>query len=559
VNEIKVGIIVGESTTTEFTFACDPKGFPTQWEYLLINSQELIKGQLQPIQILAQNMHNVSESPTLTEDLDLQALERLKKHDLGDVKVYGTARILGFFSLLDKDKKQVLMPRRPLTPGMDVLLAPSAFLKDFFQVPKEEALYLGELISRPDVSVSVSVNGLRRHLAILAQTGGGKSYTTGVLMEELYELGATIIVIDPHADYVLLNRDEKGQSRNKNIVIYRNPNSTSRFTTAEMGNVQPFTVKFGKLDPSDVAELAGIKKSDNNQLALIEESVKYLRNNAGVENNNPYDDIPDTIDVNFTPQDMLDVLQQIHDTPNAPEWADIPPEAKKTASRVMSKVRRFTRRRVFGNTRVPLNNFLQDQKISVIDLSGLEQEDQDYIAYRLLTDLYDHCSGQPDPKPVFIFIEEAHNFVPEPGKKRTRSSRSINKISSEGRKFGMFLVLITQRPKKIDPDSLSQCNSQIILRITNPKDQTAIQDSAERVSQDLLDDLPGLNVGDAILVGQITKIPILAHIRPRKTKEGGRDIDVVTKLKKARQNASDQANTISPTDRDERERERNPF
>ena len=81
---------------------------------------------------------------------------------------------------------------------------------------------------------------------------------------------------------------------------------------------------------------------------------------------------------------------------------------------------------------------------------------------------------------------------------------------------------------------LSQCNSQIILRITNTRDQNAIIESSEQLSQSLFQDLPGLNIGEAIVVGPVTKLPVMIRIRQRKTKEGGSDIDVVKKLKDSR-------------------------
>jgi len=107
-------------------------------------------------------------------------------------------------------------------------------------------------------------------------------------------------------------------------------------------------------------------------------------------------------------------------------------------------------------------------------------------------------------------------------------------IAAEGRKFGVFLTLITQRPSKIDQDVLSQCNSQIILRITNPKDQRAVQDASEQLGESLMRDLPGLNVGEAIIVGPLTRVPLIVKVRERISREGGADIDLVEVLRNAR-------------------------
>lgn len=113
----------------------------------------------------------------------------------------------------------------------------------------------------------------------------------------------------------------------------------------------------------------------------------------------------------------------------------------------------------------------------------------------------------------------------------------VKKIAAEGRKFGIFLAIITQRPGKIDQDVLSQCNSQIILRITNPVDQKAILESSENMSASLMEDLPSLDIGEAIIIGEIVKMPTIAKIRQRETEEGGVDVDITELLKKAREEA----------------------
>ena len=76
------------------------------------------------------------------------------------------------------------------------------------------------------------------------------------------------------------------------------------------------------------------------------------------------------------------------------------------------------------------------------------------------------------------------------------------------------------------------------MKLTNPQDQRAVAESSERMSQDLLNDLPGLNPGEAIIVGDLTKAPVMVKIRQRKTREGGSDIDVVALLKQARKAVS---------------------
>jgi len=92
---------------------------------------------------------------------------------------------------------------------------------------------------------------------------------------------------------------------------------------------------------------------------------------------------------------------------------------------------------------------------------------------------------------------------------------------------------------------LSQCNSQIIMRLTNPQDQLAIKQSSEGISEGLLADLPGLNVGEAVILGPIVRVPVMVRIGHRLSAQGGNDIDVVKALADARSQS-----IIDPRERD---------
>jgi len=78
------------------------------------------------------------------------------------------------------------------------------------------------------------------------------------------------------------------------------------------------------------------------------------------------------------------------------------------------------------------------------------------------------------------------------------------------------------------------------MRMTNPEDQRAVKNSSERMSESLLNDLPGLNVGEAVIVGEVTRAPVMVKIRQRETEEGGADIDVVEKLREAVEEAEEE-------------------
>ena len=126
-------------------------------------------------------------------------------------------------------------------------------------------------------------------------------------------------------------------------------------------------------------------------------------------------------------------------------------------------------------------------------------------------------------------VEEAHILAPQ-----NRSSNSkywITRIAREGRKFGLGLCLVSQSPKTVDHDALSQMNNMIILRLVEPEDQRHVQSASESLSQDLVNQLPSLNVGEAIVLGLMSKVPTLVKIDEFKGRRHGDDMDIVSYFK----------------------------
>ncbi len=515
--EESVGYIVDEGRSTEFYFASDRKRYPPKFEYLTVRSEEFVGDKLEPVDVLAQVQRISTLSLALRRDLDIEAIHRIKEAGIDDVKTWGVARVLGYISPASKGgKPRVLLPRRAVIPGQPIYVAPDHFLKRFYEYPASEALYIGNLITRPKVPAHITINGFRRHLAILAQTGAGKSYLTGVLIEELMAHGATILIVDPHADYVLLNQTADGGKHefSDRVTVFQNPESTSRYSQKDIGKVESYTVKLADVPFDELCSICGIGKGYTNIQDALQKALDRLKKQGIV----------------YLVEDIEDALKSIV------QDEELERKTRQSAQSAIKYVRKLRRLRVFSRSGVPIENILQPCQTSVIDLSGLESQSTDYIVSRLLNDSFTAVASKSFDYPVFLVVEEAHNFIPA-GEERNRSLPVIRRIAGEGRKFGIFLIVISQRPGKIHADTLSQCNSQIVLKITNPSDQTAIANSSERLSEELTNDLPGLNVGEAVIVGEVTRSPVMIKVRTRRTREGGADIDVVSRLRKARKAA----------------------
>ena len=127
---------------------------------------------------------------------------------------------------------------------------------------------------------------------------------------------------------------------------------------------------------------------------------------------------------------------------------------------------------------------------------------------------------------IFFILEEAHILAPN--KRDSDSKRWIQRVAREGRKFGLGLCLVSQSPKTVDHDALSQMNNMIILRLVEPEDQRHVQSASESLSQDLINQLPSLNVGEAIVLGLMTRVPTLVKIDKFKGRQHGDDMDIVS-------------------------------
>ncbi|HVG38552.1 MAG TPA: ATP-binding protein, partial [Pyrinomonadaceae bacterium] len=183
---------------------------------------------------------------------------------------------------------------------------------------------------------------------------------------------------------------------------------------------------------------------------------------------------------------------------------------------------------------IALNELFKPGRCTVLQLSDIEQHEQQVVVATLLRRVNkarmatvreeaDRSSDSYLPYPVFTLLEEAHRFAP--AGQTVVSTNILKQILSEGRKFGVGIGLITQRPGKLDQDVLSQCMTQIIMRIVNPIDQDTVAKSVEGAGRQLLDELPSLTKGQAVISGVGVNTPVMCRVRERWTRHGGETFD----------------------------------
>jgi hypothetical protein len=512
-----VATIVGVSTPSEVALVVDPRIARTapleQGEFVVIDYPEEVISQpvIAMISKIALTNENLIESLIKSPD-SIDRLLLLGRLEEGE-RLAASARILGY---LDEGKKKgrIISPRFPPYPGAKVYRAPADLLAKVFG---NGHIALGKLRSHEDVPVKVNIDELvSKHFAVLAITGAGKSYSVAIIVSRIInELKGSVIIVDPHEDYVpfINNKNIKG-----NVTVFSAKRTTGR---------QRIAFKIRNFGYEELVSILGIPEKATIQRDLFSRAYWNLQ-----EKGRDWDLDDLKIEINS----IIDDLKSDDET-------------KKEGTRLensrpglFSRIDLAPGRDVLTkSSELPVYNasgpsLVKPNQISIITLTGLGARTQqtivDLIARKVF--LAGRAKARNEKAPqipcaVLMVVEEAHNFIPGAG----RSSAPLKQIAAEGRKFGVGLGLISQRPGKLDSDVLSQCNTQIILRIVNPFDQQQILRSSESLSEDLLNDLPALNVGEAVIVGPSLPIPALVKIDEFNGDLGGKGIPITESWEKA--------------------------
>ncbi|WP_394203779.1 ATP-binding protein [Marinagarivorans algicola] len=166
--------------------------------------------------------------------------------------------------------------------------------------------------------------------------------------------------------------------------------------------------------------------------------------------------------------------------------------------------------------------YIDKSNVTVVDLSGIPFEVLSITVSLISRLMFDfafhyskirHSTNQTNDIPFLIVYEEAHNYIPKTGGVEFKASKkSIERIAKEGRKYGLSLMVVSQRPSEVSETIFSQCNNFIAMRLTNRVDQNYIKALLPDSSSSLIDLLPSLNQGEAFVVGDSVIIPSLVQL-----------------------------------------------
>lgn len=423
------------------------------------------------------------------------------------------ALILGTTKADARGKLELSPLTYPVKPSEEVLYPPTNVVQSLLtgEDIRSRPIRIGTLIGRPDVKVELSAKHIvSRHLAILAMTGGGKTVAARRIIRELVDLRYPMVIFDPHGDYLGLY-EQRANLGGADVKIF------FPRIRVDSDNIEIISELINKMAPRMTEPqkhlfnflIANTKpRADTPAIEFLEDLRVYAENlknkrkqkKADVENE-LQETVPSTYAaVSRTLGFVLAGLKQM--------------EANNERLRTASRFKDFQ----FDSMPDPVHEsdrIVRPGQVSIFYLAGYDHLNQSAIVSIVLESLFAQRATLRDTIPPFqAVIEEGHNFIPSrtEGTEETPSLRTIRKLITEGRKFGTGLLIISQRPSRLDETTLAQCNSFLVLRLVNPNDKRFVRSVMENLTEADAEILQTFGPGQGLVSGQAVKFPLLVKV-----------------------------------------------
>jgi hypothetical protein len=410
---------------------------------------------------------------------------------------------------------------------------------------EDNSITVGNISLSESLNAKIDLNKLiSRHCAILGSTGSGKSNAVGILLNAIASKkykSSRILVIDPHGEYNDVLKEKSN--------VFR--------INAEKGNNNLF-IPFWALPFNELLSVFSGNLSDQNRdyirTKIVEAKLNSIvKSKLDVEKELVTADSPIPFSLKQLWFELDDFERKTFKKDRETECliekgnsSELKSSTYEVASpgggepflnnkakgilgfldSVRIKLKDSTYKFLFeagdyspdqdGKVEKDLSNLLfewlgSNKPVTILDLSGIPSEIMISISGTLLKIIYDALFwGQNlliggKEQPLLIVLEEAHNYLK--AGENSISSRAVQSIAKEGRKYGVGLALVTQRPSELDETVLSQCGTIIAMRMNNSKDRGHIRSAIQDELQTMIDLLPSLRTGEGIISGEGVKIP----------------------------------------------------
>lgn len=398
----------------------------------------------------------------------------------------------------------------PPALGAWVRLATDEDLTTVYSQPLVPSIRIGTLSNNDNQSAYVMIDELlAKHFAVVGSTGCGKSCTVTLLLSEILasQPNAHVILLDPHNEY-----------------------STAFGDLAEVVDMESSRLPFWVLDLEEATRIlvrGGTQEEQEAQAIILKDALRQARLNYARSSDAESwvtVDTPIPFLVNDLRRNLIEMMGKLNKSDTAGPYRRL--EARLDS---LVKDRRF--KFMFGDgfeaedelselvgrlLRIPVAG----KPITILDLSGVPSEIADVVVSvtsRLLFDftLWSDPATRP---PILLACEEAHRYLPAvEGTGFAACTRSIGRIAREGRKYGLSLALISQRPSELSMQALSQCGTVFALRLGNDIDQRFIEGALPDTGHTMIAALSSLPSQQAVVFGEAVSLPMrvrFKHLAP---------------------------------------------
>ncbi|WP_271178310.1 ATP-binding protein [Leifsonia poae] len=360
-----------------------------------------------------------------------------------------------------------------------------------------QTLPIGSFLSETDVAARLLPHRFNRHTFWVGQSGSGKTYALGVLVEQLLlHTSLPMVIFDPNADFVRL-REPIDSAADGGAAADGRTLGERDIRVLRPASAEPDALRVRFVDLSMHAKAAVLRldplddRAEYNELVHLEETVGTL----GAE------------------QVLPKLLERNTDS------------ARALAARVENL--RVIDWSVWALGHQAVTDVIETRPdATVLDLGGFSYPDESLVvAMAVLDDLW---AKREQRRPVLLVIDEAHNLCsPDNDSPLDRAVRErIIQIAAEGRKFGLWLLLSTQRPSRIHPSIISQCDNLALMKMSSPLDLDELATIFGFVPSTMLARSPRFRQGEALFAGGFVPAPSLVKMGTRLTREGGADVSV---------------------------------
>jgi len=461
------------------------------------------------------------------------------------------------------------------SPTEEAFIIEEDIMKNIFNKNSDYSFELGRLVQNKSIDFHINGNSFfSKHIAIVGSTGSGKSCTVAKILQDVVGISekrnvnkekqknSHIIIFDIHSEYKSAFTIEDEEKFNLNILdvdklklpywlmnseeleaifIESNEqnshNQISQFKKAVILNKEKHNKGLEKIT-YDTPVFFSIEEVSNyiynmNYLTIYEkDGKKYF---ATLTETNEYSEDKLWDRINFE----VSTGNSTHKGLNAKvkKYGGFNGEFERFVSRLDTKLndkRLFFLLKPnksdgskyhtddFINILKQFLGYIDKSNITVIDLSGVPFEVLSITVSLISRLVFDfafhysklkHSNNEKNDIPFMIVCEEAHNYIPKSGGAEYKASKkSIERIAKEGRKYGLSLMVVSQRPSEVSDTIFSQCNNFIALRLTNIADQNYIKNLLPNNANSITDILPTLSAGECLVVGDATPMPAIVKM-----------------------------------------------